>query len=150
MLSGRLVHLIESHQEEITTSVMREMRRHPDLAHFHRLPDAELRERAQLILENLGKWLSASYEAEIEQRYQALGRMRFEEGIPLHECVRALSIIKNKMLDFVHERQLNRTSLELYAEEELERRVGHFFDALTIHMVRGYETAWHRAAHAVA
>jgi hypothetical protein len=40
--------------------------------------------------------------------------------------------------------------VDLYAEEELERRVGRFFDELTIHMVRGYETAWHRAAHAAA
>jgi hypothetical protein len=31
-----------------------------------------------------------------------------------------------------------------------ERRVGRFFDELAIHMVRGYETAWRRAAHAAA
>jgi hypothetical protein len=41
-------------------------------------------------------------------------------------------------------------SVDLYAKEELERRVGRFFDELTIHMVRGYETAWRRAAHAAA
>ena len=40
--------------------------------------------------------------------------------------------------------------MDLYAKEELERRVGRFFDELTIHMVRGYETAWRRAAHAAA
>ena len=107
-------------------------------------------ERGQLILENLGYWLSAGREPEIEQRYEALGKARFEESIPLHESVRALAIIKDKMIDFVRDQGLARTSVDLYAEEELERRVGRFFDALTIHMVRGYETAWSRAAHATA
>ena len=150
MLSAKLIHLVEAHQEQIAANVIREIRHHPDLPHFHKLPDAELRERGQQILENLGHWLSASHEAEIEQRYEALGKLRFEESIPLHESVRALAIIKDKMIDFVHEQGLTKTSVELYAEEELERRVGHFFDTLTIHMVRGYETAWRRAAHATA
>jgi hypothetical protein len=150
MLSGKLIHLIEAHQEQIASNVIREIRHHPDLAHFHKLPDAELRERGQQIMEHLGHWLSAGHEAEIEQRYEALGKARFVESIPLHESVRALAIIKNKMFDFVHEQGLARTSIDLYAEEELERRVGRFFDTLTIHMVRGYETAWDRAAHATA
>jgi len=150
MLSGKLIHLIEAHQEQIATNVIREIRRHPDMPHFHGLPDAELRERGQQILEQLGHWLSAGNETEIERRYEALGKLRFEEGIPLNESVRALSIIKDKMIDFVHEQGLSKTAVELYAEEELERRVGRFFDALTIHMVRGYETAWRHAAHAMA
>jgi len=150
MLSGKLIHLIEAHQELISNNVIREIRRRPDMAHFHKLPDVELRERGQQILEHLGHWLEAGHETEIEQCYETLGKIRFEESIPLHESVRALAIIKDKMVDFVHEQGLTRTAMELYAEEELERRVGRFFDALTIHMVRGYENAWHRAAHAYA
>lgn len=150
MVSGRLIHLIEAHQEEIAASVLREIHKHPDLACMRNLSDAELRERGQLILENLGHWLSAGHEAEIEQRYEKLGKARFEESIPLHESVRALAIVKDKMIDFVHDQGLARTSVDLYAEEELERRVGRFFDELAIHMVRGYETAWRRAAHAAA
>lgn len=150
MLSGRLIHQIEAHQEQIATNVIREIRHHPDMPHFHKLPDAELRERGQLILEHLDHWLSAGHEAEIEQRYEALGRTRYDENIPLHESVRALAITKNKMIDYVREQGLSKTALDLYAEEELERRVGRFFDTLTIHLVRGYETAWRKAAHAYA
>jgi hypothetical protein len=130
--------------------VIREIRRHPDLADLCKLSDAELRERSQQILKHLGYWISAGHEAEIEPSYELLGKARFEESIPLHEPVRALAIIKNKMMDFVHYQGIARTAVDLYAEEELERRVGRFFDELTIHMVRGYETAWHRAAHAAA
>jgi hypothetical protein len=130
--------------------VIREIRRHPDLADLCKLSDAELRERSQQILKHLGYWISAGHEAEIEPSYELLGKARFEESIPLHEPVRALAIIKNKMMDFVHYQGIARTAVDLYAEEELECRVGRFFDELTIHMVRGYETAWHRAAHAAA
>ena len=146
MVSGRLIRLVEDHKEQIANNVLGEIHKHPELAHIRSLPDAELRERGQMILENLGHWLSG-HEAELERRYEALGEARFEESIPLQESVRALAIVKHKMLDFVHYQGMATTSLNLYAEQELQRRVGRFFDELTIHMVRGYETAWQRDAH---
>lgn len=150
MLSGKLIQQIEDHQEQIGVNVIQAVRLHPDLGTLRRLSDAELRERAQQILEHLGYWLSGGHQAEIEQSYELLGRTRFAEGIPLDESLRALAIIKNKMIDFVHYQGIAWTAVDLYAEEELERRVARFFDELTIHMVRGYETAWRRAAHAAA
>ncbi len=148
MLSGKLIHLIEAHQEQITAAVIEEIRHHADLGHMRKLPDAELRERGQQILEQLGHWLAGN-SAEIAHRYEEVGKNRFEESIPLHEPVRALCITKNKIIDFVMQ-QGPATSMELYAEEELERRLGRFFDELIIHLVRGYETAWRRAMHTTA
>lgn len=66
----------------------------------------------------------------------------------MDESVRALFIIKDKMIDFVDEQALTKDSFELYAEEELEDRVRRFFDDLVIHLARGYEAAWRRATHA--
>jgi hypothetical protein len=150
MLSGKLIQLIEAHQEQIANGVIDEIRRHPDLVHLRKLPDAELRERGQQIVENLGHWLAAGHAAEIAHRYEALGRDRFQDSIPLHESIRALCITKDRIVDFVDGQGLAKTSIELYAEEELERRVGRFFDLLVIHMAQGYETSQRRAAHAVA
>jgi hypothetical protein len=146
MLSGRLIQLLETHQEQVTANVIGEIRHHPDMSNFRKLPDAELRERAQTILEHLGHWLSDGHKVEMEQRYESLGRERYEDSIPLDESVRALTITKEKMIDFVHEHGFAKTSMDLYAEEEFERRIGRFFDTLTIHMVRGYETACRQAA----
>ena len=148
MLSGKLIHLIEAHQEQIAASIIHAIHDHPDLVHLRKLPDAELRDRCRLILENLGHWLGAGSEEEIARRYETLGKNRFEASIPLHESVRALCITKDKMIDFVRGQGLSRNSVDLYAEEELELRVGRFFDELVIHMVRGYETAWRRTTHA--
>ena len=148
MLSARLIRLIEAHQEEISIRVLHDIRRHPDLPHMRNLQELELRGRGRQILAQLGKWLAE--DEEIAREYEHLGGTRYEESIPLHESVRALYLVKNKLIDFVKEQGVKRDSMELYAEEELERRVDRFFDELVIHLVRGYEGAWRRAAHAAA
>ncbi len=141
MLSGKLVHLIESHWEDIISSVIARIRREPQMEHYRARVESELREWGQLLLENLGHWLTADACDEIFQRYEALGRMRFEADIPLHESVRCMCMVRERVLDFVEEHVLAKSSMELYAEEELDRHLGRFFDNLTVYMVKGYEAA---------
>jgi len=150
MLSGKLIRLIEAHQQEITDRLLRDIQRHPDLTHLRQQPVAEMREWCQILLENLGYWLAEGNEDELARKLDTVGRIRFGEGVPLHESVHTLCLLKEKIIDFVDEQGFNPEPLELYAEEELERRVGRFFDLLLMHLVRGYEGAWRKAAHAVA
>jgi hypothetical protein len=147
MLSGKLIHLIEAHSDQITSRVIHQIRHDPQLKHIPGLPDAELRETGAHILENLGHWLASPKEEELANRYEQLGRVRFEEDVPLHEAVRCLCILKEKMLDFIQDQEVSKTPLQLYAEEELDRRIGRFFDVLLVHLVHGYERALRRAAH---
>jgi hypothetical protein len=149
MLSARLIHLIESHHKEVADRVLREIWRRQDLPHILRLPEAELRERNRIILEHLGEWLLGN-EEEMGRRQEAVGRQRFEQAVPLHEAVHALCLIKNTVIEFIEEQGIPRDTIGLYAEEELEHRLGKFFDELIIHLVRGYEGAWRRAARAAA
>jgi hypothetical protein len=150
VLSGKLVHQIEAHWDLIYPRAVEEIRKDPKLPHLHKLPDLELRERAQDILENLGHWLAAGREEEVAGRYERLGRERFEEGIPLHESVRSFCLVKEKVISFVQEQATSRTSVELYAEEELEHRLSSFFDLLVYYLIRGYEGAWRRTTKAAA
>ena len=149
MLSARLIHLIETHHEEVADRVLREIWRRQDLPHILKLPEAELRERNRILLEHLGEWLLGN-EDELGRRQQDMGRRRFEQSVPLHEAVHALCLIKNTVIEFIEEQGMPRDTIGLYAEEELEHRLGKFFDQLIIHLVRGYESAWHRAARAAA
>jgi hypothetical protein len=149
MLSGRLIHLIETHHKELSDRVLREIWRQQDVPHIRRLPEAELRERGQAILEHLGEWLMGKGE-EMNKRQEVVGKLRFEQGVPLHEAVRCLCLIKNTVIEFIEEQGIPRDTIGLYAEEELEHRLGKFFDQLIIHLVRGYESAWRRAARAAA
>jgi hypothetical protein len=141
MLSSKLIRLVESHHRQIEERVLREIGRQPTLQHLRQLPDAELRERGQKILEHLGDWLAGDA-AELGKDEEELGRRRFEQSIPLHEVIQALCIVKNNVIEFVEEQGVRCDALGLYAEEELEHRLGQFFDRLIIHLARGYEAAW--------
>lgn len=143
MLSGKLIHLIEMHEEAITDRLIREVRRQPGLAHLAGLPEAELRERGREIVQNLGYWLTAGPNREkLEREYEEVGRIRFQESVPLHEAIYGLCLVKYAMIDFVRHQGLDCDTVELYAEEELGRNVAKFFDFLIIHMARGYEVEW--------
>ena len=150
MISGKLVHLIETHGDQITNRVIAQIRREPEMTHIRTLLDSELREWGRNLLQNLGHWLSAGTEEDLAHRYERLGRLRFEEDIPLDESVRGLCLIRQKMLDYLEEQIGSNSSVELYAEEQLERRLGHFFDLLMIHLVRGYERALRRSVSMTA
>jgi hypothetical protein len=141
MLSGRLVHLIETHWEDVVGRVIKKIHRDPQLSHYSASVEADLREWGQVLLRNLGHWLTACKEDEIAHNYERLGTLRFQDGIPLHESVRCLALVREFVLDFVEEQIDSKTTLQLYEEEELDRRLARFFDVLIIHMVKGYEQA---------
>ncbi len=148
MISSRLVRAIESHWETLSTRVIAKIRRDPELVHLRKLSDTELLDRGLEVLQNLGHWLVATKEEEVARCFEGLGRLRRQEMVPLHESVRSVHILKDAMLDYIRAEGMGPTAVELYAEEELEHRVGEFFDCVVYHLVRGYEGALGKAAHA--
>jgi signal transduction histidine kinase len=141
MISTQLVQLIENNWEEIAKRVIRDMRQHPDMQNLARKADLELREWCREILEQLGVLMSARKDQEVQRRFEVLGKIRFEEKIPLHEAVLRFHILKDHIVRFIHERGFPMTAIQLYAEEELEQRMGRFFDECVYRVVRGYERA---------
>lgn len=104
-----------------------------------------MRDWCQKILENLGELLSRPKEEDF-QRFQTLGKTRFQENVPLHEAVLRFQILKDQILGFIREQGMPMNAMQIYAEEETGRRVGRFFDACIYQLVRGYEEAMRRAS----
>ncbi len=150
MLSAKLVHLIEEHGEEIITRVIGQIRREPQLAHFHAALDSELREWGRDLLEHLGHWLSAGIEEDLGHRYERIGRVLCERDAPLGHCLRGLFLIREKVMDYLEEQVFSKTHVDLYAEEETERRLDRFFDLLAVHLAQGYERALRKSMTATA
>jgi hypothetical protein len=148
MISRTLVQLIEDNSDRITNRIVERQRADHALVEMGKLPMSELRDRAREVLINLGKWLVEGHEGETARRYEELGKRRCREGIPLHEVVRALHIQRENMIDFVREQGVGASTLQLYAEEELEHLVGLFYDRAVYHVVHGYETELRPAARA--
>jgi|SRR5690348_3288705 hypothetical protein len=141
MLSSKLVRLIESHSEKITADAVQRMRKDPELSHFKKLPDSELRSWARHILQHLGDWLALSDDQQIASCYEGVGKMRFDEAVPLAESVRSFQTLKDLIVAYVRNQANRQTALEIYAEEELEHLLSRFFDRVIYHVVKGYERA---------
>ena len=142
MLSTKLVQLIETHWEEIAERLIVAVRKHPEMQNLAARPDSELREWCREILENLGYLLAANKEhEESERRFEVLGKNAVRREHPAARGRAAAAYAEDKIIGFVHEQGFPMTALQLYAEEELELRIGRFFDACVYHVVRGYEAA---------
>ncbi len=150
MVSGKLVHLIEQHADRIIGNVIARIEHDSEMAHMHAMFGSELRGWGRDLLEHLGQWLTTNSQENMAHRYERIGRMLCDEGAPLDQCLRALFLVREKVVDYVEDQGLNKDAMELYAEEELERRLCRFFDLLAVHMARGFDRASKRAAAAGA
>lgn len=141
MVSAKLVHQIEDHWEAITARFLRRLRLQQGLPRISRMPESELTENCRKLLRNLGHWLVSSSEGEIAAFYEKVGHDRYAQGVPLSESIRAVQLLKEAVLDYIRDEAFVQTSVDLYAEEELELQLGRFFDLLTFYLARGYERA---------
>lgn len=141
MVSAKLVHQIEDHWEAITARFLRRLRQQSGLPHISRMPESELTETCRKLLKRLGHWLISCSEEEIASLYEKVGHDRYVQGIPLSESIRAVQLLKEACLDYIRDEAFVQTSVDLYAEEELELQLGRFFDLLIFYLARGYERA---------
>ena len=142
MVSARLIHQVEDHWEAISGRFLRLLRATHGLPHISQLPESEITEICRRLLRNLGQYLvSAQHEDELALHYEKLGRERYHNGVPLSQALRTVQLMKDATLDYVRDEMVVQTGVDLYAEEELEHRLGRFFDLLVFHLARGYEEA---------
>lgn len=139
MLSARLLDRIDRNWERIAAEVIAHGRRDARLRKYHSLSDAEIRERARDLVSNLRLWLEGMTEEELVRRYQSLGERRCRAGVPLHEMVLKIQLIKRKIASFATEQNLSMTALEVYEETELLRVLGRYFEIVIHSAVEGYE-----------
>lgn len=141
MLSDRIVQIIQNHAEELTTEVLGDIAKNPRTVAYHKLPRAELHNRAYDVYRNLGQWITEKAEGPLSETYVTLGKTRYAEGIPLHEVVQALILVRQHLVSYVRSSVAVDTAIELHQEEELNLLVGRFFDNAIYFAVKGYEEA---------
>jgi hypothetical protein len=145
MLSVRLIHLIESHAEELTRGVIQELKTHSRTESYPRFSDLELHDRVYAVYKNLGAWTAGKAEDEVRRHYEELGRRRVEEGVPLPQVIFAQILTKNHLLKYIQTHGLGGTALEIYAEQELRNQVDAFFDRAIYYTSLGYYNAQQHA-----
>jgi uncharacterized small protein (DUF1192 family) len=150
MLGAHLLQLIQAHAGSLTSDVIKDLRTNDRTPSLHRLGAPELDSRVAALFWNLGQWIGSADEAAVRREYEEMGRIRFAEGIPISELVYALLLTKQHLrryirdhglVDFAGDRVVpdELLPLELYSIQELNYRVGEFFDRALYHLARGYE-----------
>lgn len=141
MLAGYLLQAIERQSDTLADALVRDLHTNDRTPSFRQLPADELRARAQTLYGRITDWLGGTTDAESEATFEALGRQRFAEGIPLEELVFALLLTKAHLRDRVATPGEVASAIELHYENDLHAMVGRFFDRAVHATVRGYEQA---------
>lgn len=139
VLSDPLVLIVEQHQEEIAGRWVEQIVTHPTTATSHTFPRELLRAQAAEILSLLtGRLRGRGRVGELVSSLRALGEERARTGVPLHEALSSLSLLKLTLWSFAREAGAWETPLDVYRVLELSFLVNSFFDRAAYHLARGY------------
>jgi len=137
-IEHRIIQLVEKDWHKIAEQAIRRVQQDPETPNYKALTDDELRSRARDLLTNLGRWLDRQDDGQLDRRYEELGRLRHQDGFPLHEVVYKLNLLKRTILDHAREHHLEMNAMELYAEQEFLQKLDLFFDRIIYRVVKGY------------
>jgi hypothetical protein len=97
-------------------------------------------ERLYDVYSTLNYWLDrARPKEEIQRHFRDFGKRRFDEGIPMHEVIMFLMLIKRHLWLYLLEKHFFESSYELMKSLELNNRVVLFFDRAILAASMGYE-----------
>jgi len=142
MIALRLVHLIESHSEQLAEGLVQKLERSTRAADLRRVPATELADRAREVYRNLSDWLLTKTEDDIERVYTPLGRHRAEQGVTLSALCWALMMTEENLWDFLELEGMRERPLEILGGFELLRLLDQFFDQAIYFATLGYESHW--------
>lgn len=141
MHTYRLVRLIEAHADALANSLLDRVRHSPVTRNYDKVPAEELRWRVSEIYENLGIWLLAKNEADLERRYREIGARRYRQQVPLAELIWAIVLTKETLWQFVSWETVPDRPADVFGEIELMNLVGQFFDNAIYSATAGYDEA---------
>ena len=140
MIYSRLIKLIEDNADELTNRVCKDLLTREETKSYRTLTQDLLRDRIYDVYSRLDSWLNKKMQTgEVQQYYSDMGKKRFREGIPLHEVIMALMIIKRHLWLYVRENQFFDSTYECYQALELNNKVVLFFDRAIFFTIVGYE-----------
>jgi cell fate (sporulation/competence/biofilm development) regulator YlbF (YheA/YmcA/DUF963 family) len=140
MIYSRLIKLIEDNAAELTDRVYKELLAREETSSFKGLAEDAVRDRIYDVYSRLDSWLGRkSRTGEVQQSYIQLGKKSVKEGIPLHELVMYLMLVKRHLWLYVRENQFFESTYECYQALELNNKVVLFFDRAIFSVIIGYE-----------
>jgi len=150
MIAHELVELLECHAPRFTSDVVRDLVTNERTPAFHALDSSELEQRIFQMVNQLGNWIGDPQAEMVHAEFAEWGHRRFKQGIPLSEIMYAVVILKQHMRRYfldhgLVDRAVPRVDgdyvlpMHLHALQDLNARLGRFFDEALYHLACGYE-----------
>ena len=142
MIALRLVHLIESHSDQLAGSLLDKLERSRRAADLRKVPEQEIRERTHEVYRNLSDWLLTKTEEDVERVYKRLGRRRADQGVALSALCWGIMMIERNLWDFLELEGMREKPLEILGSLELLHMLDQFFEKAVYYAILGYEDYW--------
>ena len=150
MIAAKLVELIEVHAPGLTSEITSDLMTNGRTAGFRAVRAQDLEQRIFEILNHLGDWIGDPHSERVQAEFTDWGRRRFDQGIPLTELIFAIVLIKQHLRRYINDNGLVDAAfprvesdyilpLHLHSIQELNARVGQFFDEALYDLACGYE-----------
>lgn len=141
MLAMRLVHLIETHAEQLSRAITERLEHDARCSDLRKVPPQELEARSFDIYRHLTDWLLYKTEGELKKIYTDIGTRRARQGVVFSHVLFAMSASKELLWTFLENEGVVTKPVELFGEMELYRLLDQFFDKAMFYMAEGYEHA---------
>lgn len=139
MITAAKIERLDRFWEAVAADVESHLRTDGHLIHYHAITRLEIRERVRDLTQNLRQWMTTQDDSALRQHYHVLGETRFRQGIPLHELLYKMGVIKQKLARRVLESDPSFSALEVYEEYEWMRTIERAFDLITDALTTAYE-----------
>ena len=150
MIAAKLIELIELHAAQLTRDVAHDLATNERTRGFAAVPARELEQRIFQILHDLGNWIGEPAGGHTRAEFSEWGRRRFDQGIALSEIVYAIILIKQHLRRYIQDNGVVDAAfprvdadyvlpMHLHSLQELNVRVGRFFDEALYQLTCGYE-----------
>jgi len=152
MIAEKLIELIEIHAGRLAADVAADLATNERTRGFRAVPRPELEERVYQLVHHLGEWIGQRRSEKIQEEFAEWGRRRFGQGIALNEIVYAVIVLKQHLRRYIQDNGLIEASfprteadyvlpMHLSSLQDLNARIGQFFDEALYHLTLGYERA---------
>jgi hypothetical protein len=157
MIAEKLVELIEIHASRIATDVAQDLITNERTRGFRAVRQQDLELRIFQLLNHLGNWIGDPRSVKMQAEFTEWGRRRFDQRVPLNEIIYAVILLKQHLRRYITDNGLVDAAfprvesdyvlpLHLHSLQELNLRVGRFFDEALYNLVRGFEDQAQRSA----
>jgi hypothetical protein len=138
MVAPRLVHLIESHSDQLADGLVKKLHTSERTQAYQKISAQQLRNAVLEVYRNLGDWLLTKTESDIELRYKELGERRAAD-VPLSQFVASMLMTKDHLWSYLRREAMSDGALALYGELEFLQSLTTFYDKAIYYASMGYE-----------